>query len=166
VGSRLSVRCCLSRSPPRPSPLNHHPIGIPHATAEDDVYEGYCIPRGSTILVNIWHILSDPSVYPDPTEFKPERYLGENPQRDPAPIAFGFGRRVCPGINMAYSSVFIEIAMTLSVFNISKYVDEAGNVVEPEIHYSDGTVSHPKPFKCDIKPRSEKAIDLVSAIDL
>jgi len=78
-------------------------------------------------------------------EFIPERYLGENPEKDPLPIAFGSGRRVCPGINMAYSSVFIEIAMTLSVFNISKYLDENGNTVEPEIHYSDGTVSHPWP---------------------
>ena len=142
------------------------PTGIPHAAAEDDTYEGWLIPKGATVIVNIWHILHDPSVYPDPMEFIPERYLGENPEKDPSPIAFGFGRRVCPGINMAYSSVFIEIAMTLSVFNISKYVDENGNIVQPEIHYSDGTVSHPKPFKCDIKPRSEKAIDLVLAIDL
>lgn len=118
------------------------------------------------MIVNIWHILQNPSVYPNPTEFTPERYLGENPEKDPSPIAFGFGRRVCPGINMAYSSVFIEIAMTLSVFNISKYVDDNGSVVEPEIRYSDGTVSHPKPFKCNIKARSERAAALVSAIEL
>ena len=140
--------------------------GIPHAIAKDDVYNGYVLPKGATVIVNIWHILHDPSVYPDPTEFIPERYLGENPQKDPSPIAFGFGRRVCPGINMAYSSVFIKIAMTLSVFGISKYVDGNGTVVEPEIHYSDGTVSHPKPFRCSIAPRSAKAIALVSAVEL
>ncbi|KAF9647048.1 cytochrome P450 [Thelephora ganbajun] len=142
------------------------PLGVPHASAEDDMYEGYFIPKGATVIVNIWHILHDSSVYPDPMEFIPERYLGENPQKDPTPIAFGFGRRACPGINMAHSSVFIEITMTLSTFNISKYVDESGNVIEPEIHYSDGAVSHPKPFKCDIKPRSEKAIAVISAIEL
>lgn len=147
-------------------PLNDRPPGIPHAVAEDDTYEGYFIPKGATVIVNIWHIQHDPSVYPDHMEFIPERYLGANPQKDPSPVAFGFGRRICPGINMAYSSVFIGVAMTLSVFNISKYVDENGCVVEPEVHYSDGVVSQPKPFKCDIKLRSEKAIALVSAIDL
>lgn len=130
------------------------------------MYEGYLIPKGATVVVNIWHIQHDPSVYPDPMEFIPERYLGEDLQKDPSPIAFGFGRRVCPGINMAYSSVFIEIVMTLSVFNISKHVDENGNVVEPKVRYSDGIVSHPEPFKCNIKPRSEKAIALISAIKL
>jgi len=99
-------------------------------------------------------------------KFIPERYLGENPEKDPSPIVFGSGRRGCLGIIMANSTVFIEIAMTLSVFNISKYVDEDGNVVEPEIQYSDGIVSHPKPFKCDIQVRSEQAAALVSAIEL
>ena len=29
-------------------------LGIPHAAAEDDVYEGYFIPKGSTVIANIW----------------------------------------------------------------------------------------------------------------
>ena len=30
--------------------------------------------------------------------------------------------------------------MSLAVFDIGKYVDESGNVVEPEVNYSDGTI--------------------------
>jgi hypothetical protein len=30
--------------------------------------------------------------------------------------------------------------MSLAVFDIEKYVDEFGNVVEPEIRYSGGTI--------------------------
>jgi len=30
------------------------PMGIPHMTTEDDVYEGYLIPKGALLLPNIW----------------------------------------------------------------------------------------------------------------
>jgi cytochrome P450 len=35
----------------------------------------------------------DPRVYSDPFAFKPERFLGPNPEQDPRDYAFGFGRR-------------------------------------------------------------------------
>ena len=28
--------------------------GPPHATTQDDIYEGYFIPKGAMVLVNIW----------------------------------------------------------------------------------------------------------------
>ena len=31
------------------------PMGIPHSTLEDDIHDGYFIPKGSTILANIWY---------------------------------------------------------------------------------------------------------------
>lgn len=30
------------------------PLGVAHSVTEDDVYEGYWIPRGTTVLPNIW----------------------------------------------------------------------------------------------------------------
>ena len=30
--------------------------------------------------------------------------------------------------------------MALAVFNVEKYVDGFGNVVEPKIHYTDGAI--------------------------
>ena len=35
----------------------------------------------------------DPKVYPEPSKFSPERFLGPQPQQDPRNISFGFGRR-------------------------------------------------------------------------
>lgn len=35
----------------------------------------------------------DPEVYHDPFTFKPERFLGPNPEPDPTQLVFGFGRR-------------------------------------------------------------------------
>lgn len=48
--------------------------------------------------------------------------------------------RLGPGLNLAQTSVWLTCAMSLAVFNIEKYVDESGNVVEPEINYSNGTI--------------------------
>lgn len=30
------------------------PMGIPHMSIEDDVWEGYFIPKGSLLMPNIW----------------------------------------------------------------------------------------------------------------
>jgi len=141
------------------------PLGVPHVATEDDSYKGHFIPKGSLILTNIWQILHDPEFYSKPSELNPERFLGDNPEPDPRETVFGFGRRICPGLNLAQTSVWLTCAMSLAVFDIGKYVDESGNVVEPEIKYSDGTISHPAPFKCTIKPRSEKSAALVASVE-
>ncbi|KAF9649833.1 cytochrome P450 [Thelephora ganbajun] len=142
------------------------PLGIPHIATEDDVYEGYFIPKGSSVFVNIWEIFHDPATHANPMEFNPERFLGDRREPEPRATAFGHGRRICPGLNLAQSSLWLTCAMSLAVFDIEKYVDGFGNVVEPRIHYSDGMISHPPPFKCTIKPRSEKSAALVASVEL
>ncbi|KAL4249483.1 cytochrome P450 family protein [Abortiporus biennis] len=137
------------------------PLAVPHVTTEDDVYQGYCIPKGTYVIANVWKMLHDPRTYPDPMMFNPERFLGDHPQQDPAQMAFGFGRRICPGQVMADASLFISIAMSLSVFNVSKAKDEQGNVITPIPESTSGTISHPKPFKCSITPRNSKAEALI-----
>jgi len=138
------------------------PTGIPHRVMEDNVHEGYVIPKGALIFSNIWFMLHDPQVYPEPSKFSPERFLGPQPQQDPRNVCFGFGRRICPGRVLADSSLFISCSMSLAVFDIAKYSKD-GVVVEPVVEQSPGTISHPKPFKFSIKPRSQKALDLINA---
>ena len=45
-----------------------------------------------------------------------------------------------PGMYLALSSVWLACAMSLAVFDIEKYVDGFGNVVEPPKHQSTGII--------------------------
>ncbi|KAK0469239.1 cytochrome P450 [Desarmillaria tabescens] len=139
------------------------PTAVPHRAIEDDVYDGYFIPKGSLIVANLWKMLHDPAIYNSPFKFKPERFLGSTPEPDPRTVAFGFGRRICPGRVLADASIFISIAMSLAVYDVSKYFSPEGVVTEPDVEQTTGTISHPTPFKCVIQPRTKKTIALISA---
>ncbi|KAF9012110.1 cytochrome P450 [Hymenopellis radicata] len=131
------------------------PTGLPHCTTEDDVHDGYFIPKGSIVSFNIWKMCLDPEVYKDPEEFRPERFMGPTPEEDPSTAVFGFGRRVCPGRLLADASLFITLAMCLSAFDIEPVV-ENGHPVLPEYKPEGGPVNRLEPFKCQILPRFDK----------
>ncbi|KAK0192108.1 cytochrome P450 [Armillaria mellea] len=144
---------------------NVAPIGFPHTAMEDGLVGGYFVPKGSIIMTNLWQILHDPEVYPDPFAFDPSRFIaspGKEVQRDPRHACFGYGRRYCAGSHLAEASLFMCFAMSLAVFDITNAV-ENGVPVVPVYESASGIVSHPKPFKYCIKPRSERASALVLA---
>ena len=90
-----------------PTPL------IPHSPTEDDEFGGYTIPKGAWVMANVWAFNHDEERYPEPFEFRPERYEtgeGKVPQPDPTELVFGFGRRYvahhhrhCPSLPNAVS---------------------------------------------------------------
>ncbi|KAI0066875.1 cytochrome P450 [Artomyces pyxidatus] len=133
------------------------PASLPHATSEDDVYNGYFIPKGSIVIANAWAILHDPALYPDPEVFNPERFLTEDGQVVDDPLlsaAFGFGKRICPGRHIVDGTLFIVVASVLATFNVSKIKDEYGNEIPVEDRYVGSVLSQPAPFKCSITPRN------------
>ncbi|KAI6142757.1 cytochrome P450 [Pisolithus tinctorius] len=139
------------------------PVIMPHRLLVDDIHNGYYIPKGTLVFSNAWRMLYDPLIYPDPKEFNPDRFLpaeGKPLPPDPRDVCFGFGRRICPGLFLGEASVWIIVAMSLAVFDISKVV-ENGVEITPEVDPTSGTISHPKPFKCSIKARSAKAVELI-----
>ncbi|KAI0674628.1 cytochrome P450 [Trametes maxima] len=143
------------------------PLGLAHRLTQDDVYRGWVVPKGTVVWANIWSMLRDPAVFPEPANFRPERFLNVDGTlreleryEDPSVIGFGFGRRICPGMSFAMNSIFIGIANMLYLFNISKAKDENGEEIVPEVDFR-GFISHPVPFRCNIQPRSEEAAALI-----
>ncbi|KAF7776140.1 hypothetical protein Agabi119p4_4533 [Agaricus bisporus var. burnettii] len=140
------------------------PLAVPHRSTQDDVHEGFFIPKGTLVIPNIWKFTHDPRTYSKPDEFRPERFLaaenGGIVERDPRDLCFGFGRRVCPGIHFADASVFILCATSLAALDIETQVVN-GVAIEPILEYSTGTISRPKTFQCSIKPRNPGVASLV-----
>ncbi|KAJ7134691.1 cytochrome P450 [Mycena epipterygia] len=141
------------------------PLGAPHATTEEDIFEGYFIPKGASVISNIWAMTHDESIYPEPDSFKPERFFTEDGELndDDTILAFGFGRRICVGRHSADATIWATITSVLSTFTIAKAKDAEGKEIEINPAYSDGFISHPEPFQCSIFPRSETARNLVQA---
>ncbi|OSX58605.1 hypothetical protein POSPLADRAFT_1060503 [Postia placenta MAD-698-R-SB12] len=142
------------------------PLGMPHALREDDSYNGYRLPRGSMIVANIWAMTRDPALYPDPEVFRPERFEEMDAEtagaRDPRKYTFGFGRRICPGRYLADSSIWLVTASILATMNIRRECDSAGREIIPTPSFKSGIISHVEPFECDIRPRSQRTIDLIA----
>ncbi|KAG2064214.1 cytochrome P450, partial [Suillus decipiens] len=141
------------------------PTGFTHCVSEDDIHDGYYIPKGSMVIPNIWFMLNDPERYANPSQFNPECFLGNDgkkPETEPRTVTFAFGR-CCfsfTGFHLAEASNWLSIAMSLAVFDISKVV-ENGIEITPQVDPLSGMISHPKPFKCSIKPRSSKVVALI-----
>ncbi|TFK32217.1 cytochrome P450 [Crucibulum laeve] len=143
---------------------NAVPMGVPHRSLEDDIYNGMFIPKGSIMVANTRGMSLDENVYLEPTKFNPTRYLPKPlGNAEPLPIAqFGFGRRICPGRHLADASLWIAIASILAMFNISKAIGEDGQPITPDVAFISGLTSHPKPYRCAIKPRSKLAESLIN----
>ncbi|KAK7038835.1 hypothetical protein VNI00_010465 [Paramarasmius palmivorus] len=126
-------------------------IALPHRVVEDDTYHGYKIPKGATVIANVWAIMHDPMIYPNPHNFDPSRFdkTAERANPDPRSWAFGFGSRRCPGIQFAETSLMICMARILYTFDIGLPSGKA----KPNVEFTSGITSHIKPFDVDIRER-------------
>ncbi|KAH7122651.1 cytochrome P450, partial [Dendryphion nanum] len=150
----------------RMRPINK--FGNNHFNTEDDWYNGFFIPKGSIVMANWWSIHYDPKYYYNPDKFLPERWrdyphsaakaaaLPDAAQRDH--FTYGGGRRICAGIHLAEKSLFINVARILWGFDIGLAKDESGRKIELDFSTESlqpGSSSVTKPFRCEIRPRSE-----------
>ncbi|KAF9031818.1 cytochrome P450 [Hymenopellis radicata] len=141
------------------------PQALPHSASEDGEYNGCFIPKGTIVIPNIWAFTRDPSLYADPDQFRPERFLGPSPQTDPHEFVFGFGRRVCPGVKLADSTLFLVVSNTLATLSIDKKLDPHGQPITPKVEYTGGAVVYPSKFECAIIPRNVRMKEFIMTVD-
>ncbi|GFZ01204.1 cytochrome P450, family 706, subfamily A, polypeptide 7 [Actinidia rufa] len=96
------------------------PLMVPHCPSKSCVVGGYTIPKGARVFINVWAIHRDPSIWENPTEFDPERFVdgkGDYSGKDFTYFPFGSGRRICAGIAMAERMVMFSLASLLHSFD-------------------------------------------------
>jgi len=103
------------------------PLSLPRVAAEDCEVDGYWVPKGTTLLVNVWAIARDPASWgPDALEFRPARFLSGGSHEavdvkggDYELIPFGAGRRICAGLSWGLRMVTLMTATLVHAFDWS-----------------------------------------------
>nr|AJD25165.1 cytochrome P450 CYP71D412 [Salvia miltiorrhiza] len=93
---------------------------LPRASREVREIKRYVIPAGVRVMVNIWAMHRDPSIWKDPERFEPERFENQTLEftgGDFQFLPFGSGRRMCPGIMFGLASVELALAQLLYHFD-------------------------------------------------
>lgn len=96
------------------------PLLLPHLAMEGCTVNGFHIPQNSRVIINVWAIGRDPSVWSDAEKFFPERFVGSNIDvrgRDFQLIPFGSGRRGCPGMQLGLTVVRLVVAQLVHCFD-------------------------------------------------
>ena len=94
---------------------------MPRAAPEEELqYRQWTIPRGTPVMESAFFIHLDPEIFPDPFEFRPERWI-DNPSLTQYLVVFGRGTRACLGLNLAMSELNLGIATSLRRFRFELF---------------------------------------------
>ncbi|KAK6129035.1 hypothetical protein DH2020_037232 [Rehmannia glutinosa] len=112
-------------------------IGFHSAMEDCTISPGYRVPSGTRLMVNAWKIQRDESVWAEPHEFRPERFLTSHKDTDIRGqnfelIPFGSGRRSCPGTSLALQIVHSTLASLLHCFEFAKPSDAQIDMTESQ----------------------------------
>ncbi|KAF4218845.1 hypothetical protein CNMCM6805_004618 [Aspergillus fumigatiaffinis] len=104
------------------------PLSLPRAANGPVRWNGYEIPEETGLIMNSYAIHNDPSLFPEPQEFRPDRWEGKPNASYNGDgqllFTFGAGRRICPGQHLAERSLFLMLSHWLWGFNTMQATDE------------------------------------------
>ncbi|OAL49782.1 putative cytochrome P450 [Pyrenochaeta sp. DS3sAY3a] len=168
------IRGCMKES------LRWMPTAItgaaPHAAKADTQFNGYIIPKGATIINNVYTIHNDPNRYPNPRQFDPTRYRDDKTSSAESALGsdvskrdhftFGAGRRLCAGTHVADLALFLGISRILWAFDIRPAIDPVtkAKIIPDSDQYTNSNVCMPKPYPGQFVPRSPKKAQMVKSV--
>ncbi|XP_038899745.1 cytochrome P450 CYP82D47-like [Benincasa hispida] len=105
------------------------PLSGVRVFSQDCTVGGYDVVAGTHLITNLWKIQTNPQVWAEPLEFKPERFLSRNKQLDVKGqsfefVPFGCGRRACPGMNLGIQMTQLMLASLVHSLELRTCCDE------------------------------------------
>ncbi|KAL2939268.1 Geraniol 8-hydroxylase [Bienertia sinuspersici] len=96
------------------------PFLVPRKADSDINLFGFTVPKGMQVQVNVWAIGRDPSLWENPNSFEPERFMGADIDVKGGHfelIPFGAGRRICPGLPLAFRMIHLMVGSFIHEFD-------------------------------------------------
>jgi len=92
-----------------------------HAAVADSSFRGYNIPRGTTLMANLYAVFRDPKLWEKPNEFYPQHFLQADGSFKHLEyfIPFGLGRRLCIGETIARVQLCLVASHIVQHFHLS-----------------------------------------------
>ncbi|CAI0406971.1 unnamed protein product [Linum tenue] len=130
------------------------PISVPRVASEDITIRGFHVPKGTRFFANFWKLHRNPEMFPEPDEFRPERFYDEEVKvdiygRDFEYLPFGTGRRSCPGMNFGMQVVQLTAARLIQAFDFGTPFDLPVDMTEAD----STTLAKEKPLEVVLTPR-------------
>ncbi|KAH6812538.1 hypothetical protein C2S51_026300 [Perilla frutescens var. frutescens] len=128
--------------------LRLHPPGpllVPRESTQDTKLLGYDVVSGTRVVINAWAISRDLSLWENPEEFYPERFLDSSIDFKGLHfefVPFGAGRRGCPGIAFAMAVNELAIAKLVHKFNFA--LPNEGREEDLDMTEANGITVHKK----------------------
>jgi cytochrome P450 len=82
------------------------------------------IPAGTPVSMSLRDVLLDDSIFTSPHEFRPERWLTENPSLARISkfyMPFGRGSRMCVGLNLALAELYLILGTLFKRFEFDLF---------------------------------------------
>ncbi|XP_044954925.1 geraniol 8-hydroxylase-like [Hordeum vulgare subsp. vulgare] len=109
---------------------------VPNKAEATVKIHGHTVPKGSTVLVNVWAIHHDAELWPEPNKFIPERFLKQQEEVsfqgavDLRFVPFSAGRRTCLGLPMATRMIHTMLGSLLHRFKWTLLREVEGSGVD------------------------------------
>uniref|UniRef100_A0A8D1WYZ6 Steroid 21-hydroxylase n=3 Tax=Sus scrofa TaxID=9823 RepID=A0A8D1WYZ6_PIG len=124
------------------------PLALPHRATRPSSIFGYDIPEGTVVIPNLQGAHLDETVWEQPHEFRPDRFLA--PGANPSALAFGCGARVCLGEPLARLELFVVLVQLLQAFTL---LPPEGALPSLQPHPHSGINLKVQPFQVRLQPR-------------
>ena len=157
---RAAIKECFRWRPPVPA-------GVPHLLEQDDVYEGYFLPKGTIVHALEQAISRDSALYPDAEVYDPGRWLDESSPCFKGPLTehprlvghhqFGVGKRTCPGVALSEAELLVACAALVWAFEMRPAIGEDGTERRPDPdRMTSNVIGGPLPFEFELRVREGK----------